>query len=185
MASETADWIEIVVADNAGDILRYLQRRVNQPEDAADLLGRVLLAIWENGTRVPTVDAEARMWCFGIARNVLREHHRHTAKRLALADALREHLRGSAQFNNAADTASEARMRADSVRSAVASLDNRSRELVILIHWDGFTIADAARLLAMNESTARTRYSRALKRLENQLSQPPRPFQAVVPSAST
>lgn len=28
-------------------------------------------------------------------------------------------------------------------------------------------------------------YSRALRRLESQLDQPPRPFQAVVPSAST
>lgn len=169
ISPEVQDWIAVVVNDNADDLLRYLRRRVNQPEDAADLLGRVLLALWENGARVPTSDTDARMWCFGIARNVLREHYRHTAKRLALADELREHLHGSALPENAADTTAEARMRAVTVRRAVASLDRRSRELITLVHWDGFTIAEAARLLSMNGSTARTRYGRALQRLERHL----------------
>ena len=173
MPPELRDWIAVVVDDNADDVLRYLRRRVAQPEDAADLLGRVLLALWENGDRVPTADEEARMWCFGIARNVLREHYRHSAKRLALADELRDHLRGSALQNNAADTTAETRMEAETVRRAVASLDERSRELVTMVHWDGFSIAEAARLLSMNESTARTRYGRALQRLERHLKDRP------------
>lgn len=168
IAQELQDWIEIVVDDNADDLLRYFQRRVEQSEDAADLLGRVLLALWENGSRVPTADTEARMWCFGIARNLLREHYRHTAKRLALATELRDHLRNSTLQNNSADAAAEAGIRAEEVRAAVMALDKRSRELVMLVHWDGFTIAEAARLLSINESTARTRHSRALHRLERQ-----------------
>jgi len=165
------DWIAVVVEDNTDDLLRYLQRRVTHPEDAADLLGHVLLALWVNGARVPTTDTDARMWCFGIARNVLREHYRHTAKRLALAGQLREHLRDTALQDNAASTAAEARIRAEGVRTAVVALDKRSRELVMLVHWDGFSIAEAARLLSMNESTARTRHSRALKRLEQKLTE--------------
>lgn len=39
----------------------------------------------------------------------------------------------------------------------------------MLVHWDGFSIADAARLLSINNSTARTRYGRALRRLERTL----------------
>ncbi len=105
----------------------------------------------------------SRGTCFG-------EYYRHTAKRIALADDLREHLRSAAQQpDNAADAAAEVRMRAEVVRRAVMSLDARSRELVTLIHWDGFTIAEAARLLSMNESTARTRYGRALQRLQRGL----------------
>lgn len=171
VSPQLQDWIAVVVEDNASDLLRYLRRRVNQPEDAADLLGHVLLALWENGARVPTTDTDARMWCFGIARNVLREHYRHAAKRLALAGQLREHLRDTAPQDNAANNAAEARIRAKGVRAAVMSLDKRSRELVMLVHWDGFRIAEAARLLSMNESTARTRYGRALKRLERKLSE--------------
>lgn len=169
LAPELRDWIEIVVDDNADDLLRYLQRRVNQPQDAADLLGRVFLRLWENGVKVPTNDIDARMWCFGIARNVLREHYRHTAKSLALANELREHLRHSEPHATAADTAAEAQIRARAVRAAVVALDERSRELVMLVHWDGFNLAEAARLLSMNESTARTRHGRALRRLEKEL----------------
>lgn len=156
---------------NAEDLLRYLRRRVNQPEDAADILGRVLLALWENRAKVPPIDSDARMWCFGVARNMLREHRRNTARHLDLADELRDYLRSTSSQDNAADTAAVSSMEASDVRSAVCSLEMKSRELVTLIHWDGFSIAAAARLLGMNESTARTRYQRALQRLERVLSE--------------
>jgi RNA polymerase sigma-70 factor (ECF subfamily) len=173
LPQELHDWIEIVVEDNADDLLRYLQRRVDPTHEAADLLGSVLLALGEHGARVPTDDEDARMWCFGVARNVLREHYRHAARRVTLADALREHLRVSAEQDNAADSAAEGRIRDEAVRNAVVALDKRSRELVMLVHWDGFRIAEAARLLSMNESTARTRYGRALRRLERVLGERP------------
>ena len=57
-------------------------------------------------------------------------------------------------------------MRAGDLRRALTLLDERAKELLMLIYWDGFSIADAARLLSINESTARTRHVRALRRLE-------------------
>lgn len=166
---EIGDWIEMVIGDNSDDLLKYLLRRVTQPEDAADLLARVMLALWENGARVPVTHEGARMWCFGIARNVLREHYRHGTKRLNLADKLRDRL-NTIELHRSADAVAEDNIRAEIVRRAVGQLDERSRELLILVHWDGFTIAQAARILAMNESSARTRHGRALKRLERMLS---------------
>jgi RNA polymerase sigma-70 factor (ECF subfamily) len=160
-----------VIDANAEDLLRYLRRRVNQPEDAADILGRVLLALWEHSAKIPAIDSDARMWCFGVARNMLREHRRHAARHLDLADELRDYLRSTSSHDNAADTAAVSSMEASDVRSAVRSLEVKSRELVTLVHWDGFSIAAAARLLGMNESTARTRYQRALQRLERVLSE--------------
>ncbi len=168
--TELRDWIAIVVDDNHRDLLRYLRRRVSSPEDAADLLGTTLLAVWENGARVPTNDHEARMWCFGIARNLLREHHRHTVKQVALADALRDHLRNTPGASAGADAQAERNIAAADARGALSRLDERSRELVMLVHWDGFSVAESARVLGMNASSARTRYGRALKRLERQLS---------------
>lgn len=170
LSPELRDWVEVVIADNADALLRYLRRRVDQPEDAADLLGRTLLAIWENGNRLPTTDQEARMWCFGVARNVLREHYRHTSKQLALADGMRQYLRSSPQAHGA-DTVAEARMTSDALRRALATLDPRSRELLLLVHWDRFSIAEASRVLGMNESSARSRHARALRHLEKQLAQ--------------
>lgn len=175
LAEELRAWIEIVVQDNADDLLRYLARRVHPREDAADLLGKVLLILWEKGGRVPTTDEAARMWCFGIARNVLREHRRRALKSLDLADALRDHLRDARPAADSADAIVEAAMRADDVRAALRRLDERAAELLMLIYWDDFTIAEAARLLRINESTARTRHLRALRRLEAMLESAPDP----------
>lgn len=163
---ELRDWVEIVVEENAGDLLRYFQRRVTPPEDAADLLGNVFLVLWQQGARVPTTDEGARMWCFGIARNVLREHRRKAIRAIELANELRDHIRDTTQQDNSADVAMGTAMRAGDVRRAMTHLDERARELLMLIYWDGFSIANAARLLSINESTARTRHVRALRRLE-------------------
>ncbi|WP_337994375.1 RNA polymerase sigma factor [Microbacterium sp. Clip185] len=155
-----------VLEANAADLLHYFQRRVHDREDAADLLGSVLLVVWEKHTRVPEDPEQARMWCFGVARNVMRRYYRHQTKQIGLADRLRDHLRATAVLDNAASTAAEARIRDHEVRDALMSLDRKTRELVMLVHWDGFLIAQAARILEVNESTARTRHQRALRRLE-------------------
>jgi len=42
------------------------------------------------------------------------------------------------------------------------------------VHWDDFTLAQAATLIGMNASTARTRYVRAKERLAAQLDVVPR-----------
>lgn len=155
-----------VIETDGEDLLRYLVRRTPSPEDAADLLGATLLVIWRRGTDLPHDPLEARLWCFGIARNTLRDHRRGTARRLALADSLRAHLaRAPGAVTDDPARLAEEREEQTRVRSAVDALDGRSRELVILIHWDGFSIAEAASHLGVNESTARTRYGRARRRL--------------------
>lgn len=180
-------WVEAVVDANADDLLRYFLRRVSPPEDAADLLARVFLALWEKGARIPTSDEGARMWCFGVARNVLREHRRGREKAIDLATSLRDYIRGAPQHHNSAADTAEARMRASDIRRALTLLNERARELLILIYWDDFSIVDAARLLSINESTARTLHARALKRLEAALETEeshPRVPQTAPPSAA-
>ncbi|MEV8218699.1 sigma factor-like helix-turn-helix DNA-binding protein [Microbacterium sp. NPDC077391] len=72
------------------------------------------------------------------------------------------------------------------MRAAVVALDAKSRELMMLVHWDGFSLAEAARLLSMNESTARTRHGRALRRLEKELGEysPSRRLNRTVPQGA-
>jgi len=47
------------------------------------------------------------------------------------------------------------------VREAIAELTARQREIVMLVHWEGFTLVDAAHHLRIRPSTARTHYERA------------------------
>ena len=40
------------------------------------------------------------------------------------------------------------------------------------MHWDGFSIAEAAEVLGINQSTARSRYAAARTTLKNALMEP-------------
>ena len=55
------------------------------------------------------------------------------------------------------------------LRDAIDRLDGDLAELVRLVHWDGFTLAEAAVLLDIPSSTARGRYQRARKALQHAL----------------
>jgi RNA polymerase sigma factor (sigma-70 family) len=102
------------------------------------------------------------MWLFTIAANVLANHHRSRRRRTALTDRLRHHLAAAAAEPDLAET--------HAVRDAVLRLHEAQRELVMLVHWDGFTIVEAAELLGLNPSTARGRYSAARQALRDALS---------------
>lgn len=163
--------VEDLIRMNGADLLRYFLRRVPNSEDAADLLHNTFLVVWRRRAAVPVDALHARMWCFGVARNVLREGRRAGARRDALADALEDELRVIKKATIEADPekAAERAELAAAVRSALDTLDTRSRELIILVHWDDFSLKEAAKQLRMNESTARTRYARARTKLANQL----------------
>jgi len=141
------------------DLLVYLQRRVG-PDDAADLLGETMVVAWRRARELPAEPERARMWLFGIARGTLLNHARGERRRWALADRIRGHLAASAAAP--ADEGVE-------VRDAITRLAPDLAELVRLVHWDGFTLAEAAELLRIPASTARGRYRRAKEELRTAL----------------
>lgn len=51
------------------------------------------------------------------------------------------------------------------VRDAIARLDPELAEVVRLVHWDGFNLAEVAELEAIPASTVRSRYGRAKREL--------------------
>jgi RNA polymerase sigma-70 factor (ECF subfamily) len=146
----------------AVDLLNYFVRRVASRDDAADLLAETFLVAWRHIGRLPRDDRAARMWMFVTARNVHNNHQRGIRRRHQLADRLRLDL---------ASTAAPAGVSAESldVRAAVDALPEDQRELVRLIHWDGFTVGEAADVVGIRESTARGRYQRARATLQSRL----------------
>lgn len=151
--------VERVVRDETAALLKYFLRRVDNREDAADLLGETLLAVWRRADRLPADPVEARMWLFGIASRVLQNARRTLRRRSALADRLRADL---AVRSGRGDASADVRL---DVARALRSLPERDRELVALVHWDGLTLAEAAGVVGLNASTARTRYARARAKL--------------------
>ncbi len=171
-----SDRLDRVARDCASDVLAYLIRRVVDPQDAADLLGDVFVVLASRPARIPEDVTEARMWVFGIARRLLLAHRRRAHSQLIEAQTLRGLLLAENTQGHEDD--------ADRlfVRDVVAALPARQREVVTLVHWDGFTLADAAAHLGIRASTARTIYQRARESLRVVLSDTAEPVASTVPN---
>lgn len=144
----------------APDLLTYFRRRVGD-DHAPDLLAETLTTAWRRAALLPRESEGARMWLFGIARNTLLNHERSERRRNRLADRVRSVL-ADADAAPGADDGLE-------VRDAVARLDPLLAELVRLVHWEGFTLAQAAVVLGLPASTVRNHYQRAKAELRSTL----------------
>ncbi|WP_258070135.1 RNA polymerase sigma factor [Clavibacter michiganensis] len=149
----TAARLSDTLTRNYPDLLRYLGRRLPH-DDAADALADLMMTAWRRIAKLPGDDEGARMWLFGIARNVIITSQRTERRRQSLTDQLRAALATAPRDAQPADEGAD-------VRDAIERLAPEQAELVRLIHWDGFTITDAGQILGINPSTARTRYQRA------------------------
>ena len=143
------------------DLLAYLERRVDDRADAAEYLNDALLAAWKKRRHIP-IDYE-RPWLFVFTRNTLLNARRANRRRSAATDQLRNAL--------ARDSGHESISTPEivEIRTAVAVLPDELRELVELVHWEGLTIVDSARVLGVHPSTARSRYATAKQLLRRQL----------------
>lgn len=159
------DHVERTLEAAAPALLGYFLRRTDVAEDAADLVSETFLAAWRAARRMPAEEGAARMWLFGVARNVLRHHERGQRRRSAVVSELRKVVALAPRRADDAD--------AIAVRSAVASLPEPLAELLRLVHWDGFSIEQAASLLKIPSSTARSRHARAKALLRAALGDPP------------
>jgi RNA polymerase sigma-70 factor (ECF subfamily) len=137
-------------------LLAYLQRRVGY-DDAPDLLSETMVIAWRRAEHLPDDPQRARMWLFGIARGTLLNHARGERRRWALADRIRA-TTGTDVMSAPADDG-------DEVRDAIARLGPDRAELVRLVHWDRLTLVEAAELLGIPTSTARSRYAKAKEEL--------------------
>ena len=146
-------------ADNFPLLLAYAVRRVEQPEDAADVVAETFLIAWRRLREVPDGD-DARLWLYGVARRVLANHHRAGVRRERLGERLRQRL--TSVF--AADPAVEVPERLV-VQAALARLGEMDREVLMLTVWEGLEPREVAGVLGVNAAAVRTRLSRARARL--------------------
>ena len=102
------------------------------------------------------------MWLFGVARKTLLAHRRSGSRRIALADKLRLELA-------AAPPVIDENPLYEHVRTLVGDLDEIDREIIGLVYWEGFSLAEVAGILSMRPATVRSRHARARAALRDAL----------------
>jgi RNA polymerase sigma-70 factor (ECF subfamily) len=161
------DPLTAAIQRNGVDLLRFFQRRAHDDAAAADLYGELLLLAVRKKHTLPIDPAACRMFLFGMAKNVLRNHDRGHRRHLAATEKLAHHLAATTRPVSVEETVDAAH----DVRAAIAKLPPRQREIVTLIHWDGFTQVEVAQILGIPAATVRSRYARACHHLARTLGQ--------------
>lgn len=159
MTPGSEDRFRRIYAANFDSLLAYAIRRVEQPEDAADVVAEVFLVVWRRSRDVPP-DDEVRLWLYGVARRVLANHHRGGVRRERLGERLRQRLKAAVPT----DPGTEVPQRLV-VRDALARLGAMDREVLMLTFWEGLEPREIAAVLELSPATVRTRLKRARARL--------------------
>jgi RNA polymerase sigma factor (sigma-70 family) len=144
------------------DLLAYIVRRASTVEDAADMLAETYLIAWQKLEAVPKGD-RARLWLFGVARNVLLRD----ASRRSSGDLLLERLAGDLRL--ALPPQAPPNDEQADVWAALAALAEMDREILTLAAWDGLTPSQIAAVLGCSPNLVRVRLHRARTRLKRQL----------------
>ncbi len=147
---------EIYVALGA-TVLRYLQGLVG-PDDAEDVLQRVLYDVWRhNGRYDPSRSLAA--WVLGIARNRAIDHLRRQRGTAVALDNLHDVVGVDGR------ELAERYARSHEVRSALNRLPYEQREVLVLTYFGRFTQSEIATRLDLPLGTVKARAFRGLRRL--------------------
>lgn len=167
VGSPTADrqQFERLYRANARRLLGYVLRRVEQPEDAVDVLAETMLVAWRRIDDVPPGD-EARLWLYGVARRVLANHRRGAKRRDQLGERLRLDVRRLVGIAPDRLAATETNV---VLTTALGRLHEDDRELLRLTTWEGCAPHEIARVLDVPAASVRTRLHRARARLRREL----------------
>ena len=154
---------ECIFRGTRTDLLAYLARRAGNPEEAADLLAETYLVAWRRLDAIPPGD-QARLWLFGVARNLLKKG----ASRRRTTDELVRRLAielGAAQQSREATSD----RRGDLVLRALAQLEDRDREILALSAWEDLAPREIAVVIGVPANLVRVRLHRARAKLRRRL----------------
>lgn len=161
---------EALFASQWKPILGFAARRCETPSDAADVAAETFTVAWRRIADVPAGD-EARLWLYGVARQVLANHRRGERRKDRLGAALQE----AWTEVSAADPAHLFAIGEDArrVRSALHLLPQLDADLLTMTAWEGLSSAQAGAVLRMSAVATRARLSRARRRLRHILADTP------------
>jgi RNA polymerase sigma factor (sigma-70 family) len=161
---------EQLFCDTRTDLLAYVIRRSQSAEDAADVLAETYLIAWQKLDAIPSGE-RARLWLFGVARNLLLKGASRRRSRHALVERLAGELRSAHPPHALVDDD-----RSGALHAALAALPERHREVLMLTAWEGLTPKQISAVVGTPVNIVRVRLHRARTRLKRDLTTPRRPI---------
>ncbi len=151
-----------------GQVIRFINCRVRQMEDAQDLTLETFITTYAKRKEILTRHGGFRAYLFGVARVKIRAYYRERELRRVSDDALRSNI-------EAADVAT--RMGSDNsgtfaaLEECLNRLSQVERDIVLLYKVSGFTLQDISEILGKSIGTVHKRWNTARQKLQNCLMQ--------------
>jgi RNA polymerase sigma factor (sigma-70 family) len=159
-----SSWLEperfaVLFDRHAPHIHRYLARRAGR-QVADDLVAETFLTAFAKRDRYDLGYSDARPWLYGIATNLVGQHHRDEARqyRIMQRAVAEPEVPDHADRVAAGVTAQSTRAL---LEAALAALPAGDRDVLLLIAWEQLTYQEVSRALAIPAGTVRSRLHRA------------------------
>lgn len=146
--------------DNRDDLFAYVAGMLRDRSAAEDITAQAFERAYRRRASFNPKRGSHRAWLFGIARNAALDELRRRQRQAELA---KEPIDAAA--GEALDQAAEASLRRTTVRSAIAGLSARERELIALKYFAGLDNGEIAAVIGVSESNAGTRLHRVIEKL--------------------
>lgn len=140
----------------------YCLRRLSS-DDTNDALAEIFMVTWRRIGSVPSGD-QARLWLFGVARNVVSTTQRGARRRVRLA-AKAMAIRDDRPLPNETESLVVRRSQDAAVIQAIATLKPDDQELVRLKAWEELSHAEIGEVLGISAHAVDMRLNRALKKV--------------------
>ena len=148
---------ETLYRSSRDDVYAYVATLLRDPVAAEDVTAHAFERAYRRRRTFDRRRGEERAWLFGIARNAALDELRRRRRLAALAfEPVAEPA-----FDDLVDVA----LRRTAVRSALATLPGRERELVALKFHAGLSNGEIAQVLGVRESAVGTRLHRVIEKL--------------------
>ena len=149
----------ILYNDLYDDLWRYIQRRSINTEEARDTLSEVFLVAWRRLEDIPAGN-EARLWLFGVARNLVKTSWR---KRKRSGDLL---VRIGSEMSTRVTTDEELdNSGVLKIVKALQFLSENDQEILRLLAWENLSHKEISVVIGCSENAVAIRIRRARVRL--------------------
>lgn len=139
-------------------VTRYVTGKIPNPQDAEDLVSCVFMKVFQKLDTFDESKASLSTWIFTITRNTVydfygtRKDFSELPEDIADDGKIDENLLNEEMLEQLAD--------------ALESLDERSRDLIILHYYDGLTLKEIADRMQMSYPNAKVIHKKALRALQ-------------------
>ena len=154
------DRFRLLYLNHGEDLRAYCLRRLGR-EDAEDALAEVFAVAWRRFAEMPE-GQEARLWLYGVARNVVRNAIRTTRRKMRLFNR----LTASSEAPRPGPAESLViRSEHEDVNAALSKLKPSDQELLRLHAWEELSRIEIAQVLGISVAAVDMRLHRAIARM--------------------